>query len=105
MRRRRRRLDPVLLGAVALLLSLGSFMVYSASLVVAYTEFHDDTYFLVRQLSWIFVGLVVLTLLTQIDYHFWQRYSLIILLLGIGLLVVLERARTLVTSSTARCRS
>ena len=91
MRRFKARLDPILLGAVALLLGVGSMMVYSASLVIAYTEFHDDTYFLVRQLTWVAVGLLVLTFLAQVDYHYWQRYSLIMLLVGIGLLVVVRR--------------
>jgi cell division protein FtsW len=82
--------DPILLGAVALLLMVGAFMVYSASLVVAFNELNDDTYFLSRQLSSIAVGVVAMVFLSKIDYHQWQRFCLPILLLGIvGLVVVL----------------
>src|SRR6476646_1118362 len=88
MKNIRAHLDPVLIGAVLLLLGIGAFMVYSASLVIAYTEYHDDTYFLSRQLIWIAVGLVVMSILAHIDYPHWQRYSLIILLIAIGMLIV-----------------
>jgi cell division protein FtsW len=63
-------------------------MVYSASLVVAYNELQDDTYFLIRQLVWIAIGLMAMWLLARIDYRRWQSYSLIILLVGIVLLVL-----------------
>jgi cell division protein FtsW len=84
----RQRFDPMLLAAVGLLLSVGAFMVYSASLVVAYNELQDDTYFLIRQLTWIGIGLLAMAILARIDYRHWQRYSLIMLLIGIALLVL-----------------
>jgi cell division protein FtsW len=80
--------DPVLIGAVGLLLAVSAFMVYSASLVVAYNEFNDDTYFLIRQLIWIALGVVAMSILARLDYHRWQRFSLLGLLLGIGLLTL-----------------
>ena len=44
------RFDPVLLGAVFLLLALGLVMVYSASAVLAQDKQGDSFYFLKRQL-------------------------------------------------------
>lgn len=82
------RSDLILLLAVVLLCGVGAFMVYSASLVVAYSEFQDDTYFLSRQLLWIALGLVTMLALSRIDYHRWQRYTVVFLLLGILLLAV-----------------
>jgi cell division protein FtsW len=84
----RARIDLVLVGAVAMLLIIGVFMVYSASLVVAYNELHDDTYFLSRQTRWIIAGLVVMAVLARVDYRRWQRYSLGFLLLGVVLLAL-----------------
>lgn len=78
----------MLLGAVAALLVVGSLMVYSASLVVGYNQFDDDTYFISRQLVWIVMGLAVMLLLARVDYHRWQSLSLVILLVGLVLLVV-----------------
>lgn len=84
--RPRRLSDPILVLAVVLLCGVGAFMVYSASLVVAYSEFQDDTYFLSRQLLWIGLGLTAMFVLSRIDYHRWQRYTVVFLLLGILLL-------------------
>lgn len=87
MRSTRGSLDPVLIGAVVLLLTIGIFMVYSASLVVAFEQFRDDTYFLSRQLIWISIGLMAMFVLAQIDYRVWQRYSIAMLAVVIVLLV------------------
>lgn len=88
MTRTRAGTDVLLLGAVALLLLIGAFMVYSASLVVAYNQFNDDAYFVSRQFIWICMGLAAMAILARIDYHRWQRFSLLILLVGLVLLVV-----------------
>ncbi|HYU19144.1 MAG TPA: putative lipid II flippase FtsW [Chloroflexota bacterium] len=86
----RGRVDLLLLGAVVALLGLGVQMVYSSSIVVAHNEFGDDTYFLVRQLVWIGVGLGGLAVAAGIDYHRWQRVSLPVLLVCLlALLLVL----------------
>ena len=58
--RRRLRPDYLLLGTTIALLVLGTLMVYSASFVVAHNEFADDTYFLIRQLAYVGVGLVAM---------------------------------------------
>jgi cell division protein FtsW len=82
------RSDLLLLAAVVLLLGAGASMVYSASLVVGYSAFGDDTFFLVRQIAAIGVGLGALVVLALIDYHRWQRFSALILLIGCALLIV-----------------
>jgi cell division protein FtsW len=82
------RSDLVLLAAVWALCGVGAFMVYSASLVMAYTSFQDDTYFLTKQITWIVIGLGVMFVLSRIDYHRWRKYTLLFLLAGIVLLVL-----------------
>jgi cell division protein FtsW len=82
------RSDLILLAAVVLLLGIGASMVYSASLVVGYSSFGDDTFFLVRQIAAICIGLTAMVVLALIDYHRWQRYSALILLAGCGLLLL-----------------
>src|ERR671926_231371 len=57
------RPDYVLLGTTSALLLIGTVMVYSASFVVAHNEFNDDAYFLIRQLVWVGIGLLVVVLL------------------------------------------
>jgi cell division protein FtsW len=88
MRSFRDSFDLPLLGAVFLLLVVGGFMVYSASLVIAYTELQDDTYFLRRQLFSIGIGLVLMWLLAHVDYQRWRRLSVVILAVGVVLLAL-----------------
>ncbi len=84
----RGHVDYVLLGAVGLLLVIGAQMVYSSSVVIAHNEFGDETYFFVRQLLWIVVGLVGLGIAAGIDYHRWQSVSVLLLLLTVIVLVL-----------------
>ena len=79
--------DPILLGAVALLLAIGTCMVYSASLVVAHNQLNDDTYFLTRQVISAAVGLLVMAVLASINYRVWRGFSLIAMIVTAALLV------------------
>ena len=80
--------DYILIGAVALLLALGAQMVYSASVVIAHNEFGDETYFFTRQLTWIVVGTVALVVAASVDYHRWQKVSLLMLVVTVAALVL-----------------
>ena len=84
----RRRPDYLLLASTIALLVLGTLMVYSASFVVAHNEFNDDAYFLTRQLMWVGIGLVGMLIATRIDYRRWRSFSLPIMFICVGLLVL-----------------
>jgi cell division protein FtsW len=84
----RRRPDYLLLASTIALVVLGTLMVYSASFVVAHNEFNDDAYFLVRQLMWIGLGAVGLLVAARVDYRRWRGFSLPIMFLCIGMLVL-----------------
>lgn len=71
-----RRVDLGLLLAVLLLVAIGVEMVFSASFVVAHNEFGDGTYFLIRHLVWIALGLVGMVLAARIDYRFLPHLAL-----------------------------
>jgi len=86
--RTRQAPDWVLAGAVGALLVVGILMVYSSSFVVAHNEFHDDTYFLVRQLIWAGLGLAGMLAATLVDYRRLRRLSLVAMLGCIGALVL-----------------
>ncbi len=87
-----RRIDYVLIITVAALLIVGLMMVYSSTFDLAYKDFGDPGYFFRRQVLWTVLGLVALIVLARIDYHFWQRMAILLmvgalLLLGIVLVV------------------
>jgi len=80
--------DPVLLGAVLALVSLGLVMVYSASAVTAAEKQGNGFYFLERQLLAAFVGLVVMAAGVRLGYRRLARLAYPMLLLSIVLLVL-----------------
>ncbi len=77
----------ILLMAVALT-CFGIVMVYSASSVMAAKKFHDGFYFLKRQGIFALVGFGVMTLAMRVDYHFWRRVAVPVLLGCLALLLL-----------------
>ena len=74
-RRRGLGVDGTVLAVVAALSFVGVIMVFSASAVVAGTQFHDAVYFLKRQVLWLLVGFVVLHVASRIDYVRWRKLA------------------------------
>lgn len=73
------RYDYWLLAVVALLLLLGTVMVYSASFVTASQSKeagYNPSYYLWRHLIWLGLGLGGMVVVMRIDYHKWRRYSI-----------------------------
>ncbi len=75
----------LMLMAVALT-CLGVVMIYSASAVMADKRMHDGFYFLKRQGGFAVVGMTIMLVTMQVDYHFWRRWA--IPLLGFSLLLL-----------------
>ncbi len=61
--------DMWLLAVVAVLLSIGVVMVYSASAIVAADRFHDPYLFLKKQLFWALLGGIALWAALRFDYR------------------------------------
>lgn len=78
--------DPVLIGAVAVLLLLGLLTTYTASYSVGYNFFGDGMYFLKRQVAWIAVGVVAAGITAAVDYRTWRRTAVPVM---IGTVVML----------------
>jgi cell division protein FtsW len=69
------------------LLGLGLLMILSSSSAVAYSKTGDIYFFFKRQLVGAFLGLFALYIFSRIDYLWWKRLSLLIILLSQVLLV------------------
>ena len=61
--------DVVLAAVVIALLGFGVVMVYSASVIEATVIFRDPQHFLKRQAIYAVAGLVVMLVVSRIDYH------------------------------------
>jgi len=90
--------DPVLLGAVLALLTLGLVMVYSASAVTALEKTGNGFYFLQRQLAAAAVGLLAMATALKLGYRRLARlaYPLLVLTVVLLLLVLVPGVGTLV---------
>jgi len=70
------RFDYLLLGAVGALVLLGLMLVYSGSYDLAFiTKEGNSAYYLLRQLLFLAIGLVVMLVLARSDYMGWRRFS------------------------------
>jgi len=67
--RRRQAVDPVIMGVTLILLVFGVVMVHSASSVLSVTKFNDAFYYTKRQLLFGGLGLVLMFLMANFDYH------------------------------------
>ena len=61
------------------LLIIGLTMMFSASYPVAYYELGDSYYYLKRQLIFAVIGLAVMIAVSYVDYHYYHRFSALIL--------------------------
>ena len=80
--------DPALLAVTLVLALVGVVMVFSASAVVAGSRFHDPWYFLKRQLAWLGAGLLVMHVVSRIDYSLWKKLCIPLLCLTTVLLIL-----------------
>ncbi len=61
--------DRILFGVVVALVLFGCLMVYSASAVLAAQEYGSSYHFLVRQVFWAVLGLILMIAMMNVDYH------------------------------------
>lgn len=76
-----------LITIVSALLIFGLVMVFSASFPWAMTYFTSPFHFVILQLRWLALGLAALVAAAMIPYTIWERWS--VLLMGIGLLALM----------------
>ena len=83
------KIDITFLSIVLILLTVGLVMLFSAS--YAYSlEYYDSSYrFISRQSIFAVVGVVLMLLISRIDYHIWRKFAWVIFAVAILLLIVL----------------
>src|SRR3989344_4529487 len=81
-------IDRLLLMAVLLLVGFGVAMVFDASVADATRTFNDKFFFVKRQLVWITLGLLSMTITSFVNYKFWEKISVPLFGATILLLIV-----------------
>src|SRR5205807_9994089 len=84
------RYDPVLLGAVLLLLTAGVVMVYSASAVYAGARRGDGLWFFKRQALGAGIGLAALLVAMRIGYRRLEAFAVPLVFVSLGLLLLVR---------------
>ena len=72
----KRRFDHGLLITVMLLVIIGLMLLYSTSAYNGEVKFDDSFYYLKKQLFATSLGLLLMYVVANIDYHVWQRFAL-----------------------------
>ena len=83
----KRSLDKTLLITVIVLSLFGIIMIYSASSIWAEYKFNDSFHYLKYQLIFFLVGLIIMYIVSKIDYKVYYEKANIIILVCIILLI------------------
>lgn len=75
--------DRWIFGITVTLVVFGVLMVYSASAMLAAEKFDSQTHFLARQAAWAALGLIVMVVTLNIDYHTFQKPWIVYPLVGL----------------------
>jgi cell division protein FtsW len=86
LRSRIGRPDYWLMAIIGLLLVLGTVMVYSSSFVTAEYYGQSPSYYLIRHLLWLGIGLVGCVVTSLVDYHRLRQFSTALMIVAMGLL-------------------
>ena len=81
--------DIILLLVTLILVTVGTAMIYSSSSIIALEKFKDGQYFLKKQILFVFLGLILMVLMTKIPYTQLKKVAYPGMLLSIILLVIL----------------
>lgn len=87
----KQKADFLLLLTISILIVIGLAVLYSASTVESYQKFGNTSYYFIRQLiSGGLVGIVLMLICMRVDYHFWQKASVVLVPISLILLVLVK---------------
>ncbi len=85
--------DMNLIVAVLFLIVFGLVMIYSASYYTASmsaTFNNDPTFLLKSQLKYSILGLAIMLIVANVDYHFWRRFAVLAFIASVALVLLLK---------------
>lgn len=72
---REKPVDRILVIAITALIIVGLVVVYSASITVSLENDHAANYYFMKQLKFVLMGLIALSVVSHIEYHLWTKVS------------------------------
>lgn len=83
--------DYSLLFVILFLLGFGMLMIYSASSYTAYLDYNGDSaHYLKRQLLACILGMIAMTVVANIPYHFWEKFAVLAYVFSIAIIPVVK---------------
>lgn len=82
------RARSLLLGSSVILIAIGIVMIYSASAIYAFDTMKDSSYFLVRHLVYLALGIVLFNLALKFNYIAFRKHAKTALIVVVVLLVL-----------------
>jgi len=80
----------MLILAIAMLVVVGLLAVYSAGFPIGQADYGDTNYFVARQAAYALMGLLMMSIFMQLDYHRLRHLSIIMMIVAlVALLAVL----------------
>jgi cell division protein FtsW len=84
-----KNIDKTLLSIILILLVFGLVMIASAGVIYSETRFTDAYYFFKHQFFFgVIPGLIILYVVSKIDYHFWKKISVLFFFISIIFLIL-----------------
>ena len=83
-----KNVDYLIIFSVITLLFIGIIMILSASSIRSYSLYGDSYYLFKRQFVFVLIGIISMIIFMKIDYHVFEKYARLFLLISIILLII-----------------
>lgn len=83
-----KQLDFTFLFTLIILLAIGLLALSSASAYTALTDYGNSAYYLIRQLLFAVAGIIVMIVISKIDYKVYKNWSYIVFLIAMALMLL-----------------
>lgn len=80
------KMDIIFLSLVLIILTIGLVMLFSASYAFSYQNYNNSYRFISRQAIFAVIGVIVMLVVSKIDYHFYRKFAWLFYILIIGVL-------------------
>lgn len=96
------KLDITFLSFILILLTIGLVMLFSSSYAYSYAYYGNSYKFITRQAAFGVLGVVVMLVVSKINYHFWRKLTWLVFIVSVGTLVALLALPPMVSGMDVR---
>ena len=83
------KMDLTFFFVLLIILTVGLIMLFSASYYFAETNYGNSYHFIVKQAGFAVFGVIIMLVVSKIDYHFIRKFAIVFYLVMVGFLIVM----------------